>query len=43
MEHQERPHRRRVRYSGAYPRNYREKYKELQPEKICGYGLQGYQ
>ena len=35
MEHQERPHRRRVRYSGAYPRNYREKYKELQPEKYA--------
>lgn len=26
-------HRRRVRYSGAYPKHYNEKYKELQPEK----------
>lgn len=33
MESQEKKHKRRVRYSGAYPKNYREKYKELQPEK----------
>ena len=33
MEEQEKKHKRRVRYSGAYPRNYQEKYKELQPEK----------
>lgn len=26
-------HQRRVRYKGTHPRNYREKYKELQPEK----------
>lgn len=33
MENQDKQHKRRVRYSGAYPKNYREKYKELQPEK----------
>ncbi len=27
------PHKRRVRYSGKYPRKFEEKYKELQPEK----------
>jgi len=27
------PHKRRVRYKGTHPRNYQEKYKELQPEK----------
>lgn len=27
------PHKRRVRYKGTHPRNYKEKYKELQPEK----------
>lgn len=32
MEHQEQ-HKRRVRYKGTHPRNYKEKYKELQPEK----------
>ena len=26
-------HERRVRYKGTHPRNYKEKYKELQPEK----------
>ena len=35
MENQEKKHKRRVRYSGAYPKNYREKYKELQPEKYA--------
>lgn len=30
---QEEPHKRRVRYKGKYPRNYKEKYKELNPEK----------
>ncbi|WP_455583106.1 16S rRNA (cytosine(1402)-N(4))-methyltransferase RsmH [Dysosmobacter sp.] len=29
----EQPHKRRVRYSGTHPRNYREKYKELNPDK----------
>lgn len=29
----EQPHKRRVRYKGTHPRNYKEKYKELQPEK----------
>lgn len=33
MENQEKTHKRRVRYSGTHPKNYREKYKELQPEK----------
>ena len=27
------PHKRRVRYKGTHPRNYHEKYKELNPEK----------
>ena len=30
---QEEPHKRRVLYKGKYPRNYKEKYKELNPEK----------
>ena len=29
----EKPHKRRVRYSGKYPKKYEEKYKELNPEK----------
>lgn len=32
MENQEKKHKRRVRYSGAYPKSYKEKYKELNPE-----------
>lgn len=32
---QEQPHKRRVRYKGTHPRNYQEKYKELQPEKYA--------
>lgn len=35
MEHQETKHKRRVRYSGTHPKNYKEKYKELQPEKYA--------
>lgn len=35
MENQEKEHRRRVRYSGTHPKNYKEKYKELQPEKYA--------
>ncbi|MDO5423237.1 MAG: 16S rRNA (cytosine(1402)-N(4))-methyltransferase RsmH [Eubacteriales bacterium] len=35
MEHQEQPHKRRVRYSGTHPKTYKEKYKELQPEKYA--------
>lgn len=35
MENQEKPHKRRVRYAGTHPRNYKEKYKELQPEKYA--------
>lgn len=34
-ENQEKQHKRRVRYSGTHPKNYREKYKELQPEKYA--------
>ena len=33
MENQEQTHKRRVRYSGTHPRSYKEKYKELNPEK----------
>lgn len=29
------PHKRRIHYSGKYPRNYAEKYKELNPEKYA--------
>lgn len=33
MDNQEQTHKRRVRYRGTHPKNYNEKYKELQPEK----------
>lgn len=33
MENPEQKHQRRVRYKGTHPRNFKEKYKELQPEK----------
>jgi len=33
MENQEKKHTRRVRYKGTHPKTYKEKYKELQPEK----------
>lgn len=33
QENQEKKHKRRVRYSRTHPRNYKEKYKELNPEK----------
>lgn len=33
MDNQEQKHKRRVRYQGTHPKNYKEKYKELQPEK----------
>lgn len=33
MEEQQKLHKRRVRYSGKYPKKFEEKYKELQPEK----------
>lgn len=33
MGNQEKEHKRRTRYKGTYPRSYKEKYKELQPEK----------
>ena len=29
-------HTRRVRYKGAYPKKYEEKYKELNPDKYAG-------
>lgn len=35
MDNQEQTHKRRVRYKGTHPRNYKEKYKELQPEKYA--------
>ena len=35
MEHQEIHHKRRVRYSGTHPKNYKEKYKEHDPEKYA--------
>ncbi len=35
MENQEPQHKRRVRYKGTHPRNFSEKYKELQPEKYA--------
>ena len=35
MENQEKQHKRRVRYSGTHPRNYKEKYKEHNPEKYA--------
>lgn len=33
MDEQEQVHKRRVRYKGKYPKSYKEKYKELQPDK----------
>lgn len=35
MDNQEQTHKRRPRYKGTHPRNYKEKYKELQPEKYA--------
>ena len=35
MENQEKQHKRRVRYSGTHPRNFKEKYKEHNPEKYA--------
>ena len=35
MENQGQKHTRRVRYKGTHPRSYKEKYKELQPEKYA--------
>ena len=35
MENKETQHKRRVRYSGTHPRNYKEKYKEHNPEKYA--------
>ena len=33
---EQKEHKRRVRYKGTHPRNYNEKYKELNPEKYQG-------
>ena len=33
MDNQDKTHKRRVRYKGKYPKNFKDKYKELQPEK----------
>ena len=35
MENQEKPHKRRVLYSGTHPKSYKEKYKEHDPEKYA--------
>lgn len=35
MEIQEKPHKRRVHYSGTHPKKFNEKYKELNPEKYA--------
>lgn len=35
MENQEKKHKRRIHYSGTHPKSYKEKYKELQPEKYA--------
>ncbi len=35
MENQEQTYKRRVRYQGTHPKNYKEKYKEHQPEKYA--------
>lgn len=35
MDNQEQKHVRRARYSGTHPKSYKEKYKELQPEKYA--------
>jgi len=35
LENQEKKHKRRERYSGTHPKTYKEKYKELQPQKYA--------
>lgn len=35
MEQHQQTHKRRVRYKGTHPKNYKEKYKELQPQKYA--------
>lgn len=35
MEQQEKPHKRRIHYSGTHPKTYKEKYKEHNPEKYA--------
>ena len=34
QQNQEKPHKRRVRYSGTHPKSYKEKYKEHNPENL---------
>ena len=34
-DNQEQKHQRRVRYEGTHPKSFKEKYKELQPEKYA--------
>ena len=36
MDNQEPKHQRRVRYNGTHPKAFKEKYKELQPDKYAG-------
>lgn len=35
MDNNEQPHKRRARYKGTHPKNFKDKYKELQPEKYA--------
>jgi len=35
MDSQDQKHQRRVRYKGTHPKAYKEKYKELQPDKYA--------
>jgi len=35
LDEQEPKHQRRVRYKGTHPKNFKEKYKELQPEQYA--------
>ena len=35
MDNQEQKHQRRIRYKGTHPKAFKEKYKELQPEKYA--------
>ena len=34
-DNQEQKHQRRIRYEGTHPKSFKEKYKELQPEKYA--------
>ena len=35
MDNNEQKHKRRIRYKGTHPKTFKEKYKELQPEKYA--------